>query len=64
MNLNHNRLMSVGNSYRDLATEARQAADSKLPDRYRDAYRRMARHWAQLASEVEECLGWPEDTLH
>jgi hypothetical protein len=64
MNSDYDKLASVADTYRQLAAEAREAAEGFMPDKYREAYRKMAQHWADLAHEVEECLGWPPETLH
>ncbi|MGD0189442.1 MAG: hypothetical protein ABSD74_01740 [Rhizomicrobium sp.] len=50
-------LNQIVDHYRELASEAeRMAAGTLLPPKYRDAYRKMARHWIELAEEIEECL--------
>jgi len=57
-------LHDVVSHYRQLADEAENmAAGSVVPPKYRDAYRKMARHWTELAEELEECLE-EEVTLH
>jgi hypothetical protein len=57
-------LQDVVTHYRQLANEAENmAAEKVVPPKYRDAYRKMARHWSELAEELEECLE-EEITLH
>lgn len=43
--------------YRSLAAEALDVAESPVPSRYQEAYRTMARHWLELAHELEIQLG-------
>ncbi|MGD0191431.1 MAG: hypothetical protein ABSD74_11880 [Rhizomicrobium sp.] len=64
MSLDHDKLIRVADSYRESAADTRDAAQCTIPDRYREAYRRMAQHWVDLAREVEACLGWSEGTLN
>jgi hypothetical protein len=57
-------LHDVVDHYRQLADEAENmAVGCVVPPKYRDAYRKMARHWTALAEELEECLE-EEITLH
>jgi len=48
--------------YRALAREAEAAAGAIAVGKYRDAYRVMARHWTELAEELELTFGIA--TLH
>jgi hypothetical protein len=58
------KLRQVIEHYRSLAADAHEAAQTETtPEKYRKAYRKMARHWTELAHELEECLGWPEGSL-
>jgi len=46
--------------YRMLAAESQEAADSEVvPGSYRKAYLKMAKHWTELADELEEMLRIP-----
>jgi hypothetical protein len=59
------KLKQVIAHYRSLAADAQEAAGTTTtPAKYRKVYRKMARHWTELAHEIEECLGWPEGSLH
>ena len=43
-----------------LAAESQEAADSEVvPGSYRKAYLKMAKHWTELADELEEMLRIP-----
>lgn len=48
--------------YRHLAAEAESVADCPIPRPYQQAYRTMARHWIELANELESTSG--TGTLH
>jgi hypothetical protein len=58
------KLQQVIAHYRSLAAEAQEASSSATIEKYRKAYGKMAKHWIELAREIEECLGWPDGTLH
>jgi hypothetical protein len=58
------KLQQVIAHYRSLAAEAQEASSSATVEKYRKAYGKMAKHWIELAREIEECLGWPDGTLH
>jgi hypothetical protein len=58
------KLKQVIEHYRSLAADAQEAAAAATEEKYRKAYRKMAKHWVELAREIEECLGWPEGALH
>jgi hypothetical protein len=57
------KLWQTIEQYRSLAMQAEDTASSAIPDKYKRAYRNMAKHWTELARELEECMNWPDQTL-
>lgn len=50
--------------YRELAADAQDAASGDVQENFRRSYRRMAKHWNALASEIERCMEFPDISLH
>lgn len=60
------KLCAIVDEYRNLAAEAEHEARNPIPHRYRDAYRKIAQHWAELVAELEAVMrdGDQTPTLH
>ncbi len=58
------KLRVVVEHYRLLAAEAQDAASNASIGKYRRAYDTMARHWIELAREIEQSLDVPQHVLH
>lgn len=63
MRTNERDLCHIIAQYRQLAAEAQRAALTAVPSDFREAYRTMARHWVDLADELESRFG-SKETVH
>jgi len=53
-------LQELAGHYRDLASEAEQAAREMRPSKWQTAYQKMARHLTEIADDIDTVLYAPD----
>jgi len=51
------KLQRMAQQYREFAREAREASTVQIPSKWKLAYEVMARHWTEIADELEAVMG-------